>query len=93
MFDQRHLRAFIAVAETGSVSRAAVNLGYSQPAVTQQIRQMEHELGVFLFDRDSLPLRLTPAGRERLLVAEAIVMLGQRLLAGATTTQQYSVHE
>ena len=93
MVDQRHLKAFIAVAETGSVSRAAASLGYSQPAVTQQIRQMEHELGVFLFDRDSLPLRLTPAGRERLLVAEAIVMLGQRLLSGAQTTRSYSAHE
>ena len=93
MFDQRHLRAFIAVAETGSVSRAAVNLGYSQPAITQQIRHMEHELGVFLFERDSLPLRLTAAGRERLLVAEAIVMLGQRLLSGAETQRTYSTHE
>lgn len=83
MFDQRHLRAFIAVAEMGSVSRAAAHLGYSQPAVTQHIRHMEHELGVRLFDRDSLPLRLTPEGRERLLTAEAMVMLAQRMQSGS----------
>ncbi|HET7799873.1 MAG TPA: LysR family transcriptional regulator [Humibacillus xanthopallidus] len=92
MFDQRHLRAFIAVAETGSVSRAATHLGYSQPAVTQQIRHMEAELGVPLFDRDSLPLRLTPEGRERLIVAEAIVMLGQRL-SKSTRHVPHSDHE
>lgn len=92
MFDQRHLSAFIAVAETGSVSRAAARLGYSQPAVTQQIRHMEQELGVPLFHRESLPLRLTPEGRERLLVAEAIVMLGQRL-AGTAERTSYSAIE
>ena len=80
--DQRTIEAFVTVAATGSISRAATLLGYSQPAITQQIRNLERTLGVPLFQRDARPLRLTPEGRERLLAAEAIVVLFHRFATG-----------
>jgi DNA-binding transcriptional LysR family regulator len=68
--DERLLRAFVTVAREGSFSRAAVSLGYSQPAVTHQVH-----LGFRLFDRGVVPPRLTPEGRERLVASEAILSL------------------
>lgn len=75
MIDDRVLRAFVAVAQQGSFSRAAAELGYSQPAITHQVRQLEASLRVTLFDRSTVPLRLTAQGRARLLVVEAIIGL------------------
>ncbi len=73
--DERLLRAFVTVAREGSFSRAAVSLGYSQPAVTHQVHQLEVHLGFRLFDRGVVPPRLTPEGRERLVASEAILSL------------------
>jgi LysR family nitrogen assimilation transcriptional regulator len=64
--DLRHLRTFVAVAEAGSVSKAALRLHIAQPALSRQVRALEEELGVELFQRVSGRLQLSPAG-ERLL--------------------------
>lgn len=53
---------FLAVAEHGSFTRAASALHVSQPALSQQIRQLEESLGVPLFDRSGRTIRLTDAG-------------------------------
>src|SRR5262245_52329225 len=60
----RHLAAFEAVAETASFAKAARELGYTQPAVSQQIAALERIVGQRLFDRGSGPRRveLTEAG-------------------------------
>jgi LysR family glycine cleavage system transcriptional activator len=57
------LRAFEAIARTGSVTRAAAELGVTQPAVTQQLRRLEAALGLALVARRPGGLALTPEGR------------------------------
>ena len=50
-FTIRQLQFFVAVAEQGSVSRAAQNLSISQSSVTEAIKELESDLGVALFER------------------------------------------
>jgi DNA-binding transcriptional LysR family regulator len=59
----RHLRYFVAVAEEENVSRAASKLHVSQPGVSRQIHDLEHEIGFSLFDRNGKSVRLTEAGK------------------------------
>lgn len=60
--DLKHLTAMVTVADVGSVTRAAELLHVVQPAVTRQIRALEQELGVELFERTRHGMRLTKAG-------------------------------
>jgi DNA-binding transcriptional LysR family regulator len=58
----RHLRYFIAIAESGGFARAASRLHVAQPALSRQIRDLEEELDVTLFDRGKRGVRLTYPG-------------------------------
>jgi DNA-binding transcriptional LysR family regulator len=58
----RHLRYFVQVAETENVSRAAMKLHISQPALSRQIRDLEEEIGFDLLERTGKTVRVTEAG-------------------------------
>jgi DNA-binding transcriptional LysR family regulator len=61
------LKAFVALAETGSINRAALRLGLTQPATTRRIQNFEASMnGTVLLDRRVKPLILTSAGRQTL---------------------------
>lgn len=69
----RHLRYFIAVAEEENVSRAALKLHLSQPALSRQIRDLEEELAFSLLERSAKSVRLTEAGRQFLVETRAVL--------------------
>jgi DNA-binding transcriptional LysR family regulator len=69
----RHLRYFVAVAETENVSRAALKLHVSQPALSRQIRDLEDEIGFCLLERTAKSVSLTDAGRAFLKDARALL--------------------
>ncbi len=71
----RHLVSFVAVTESLNFSRAAEELHIAQPAVSQQIRALEEELGVALFDRLGKKVTLTDAGRALLPYARQILAM------------------
>ncbi len=58
------MRGFYCVAETGSVRRAAIAMGQGQPTISRQIKLLEKELGVTLFDRSSGNMLITPEGKK-----------------------------
>ena len=69
----RHLRYFVAVAEEENVSRAALKLHVSQPALSRQVRDLEDELGFLLLERSAKSVRLTQAGRAFLGESRAVL--------------------
>lgn len=71
MIELRHLRCFLAVAEEENFTRAAARLRIAQPAVSQQVRQLERHLGGALFERTPRQVRLTDAGHAFLPHAHA----------------------
>lgn len=78
--DIRSLGIFIEVAELGSFTKAGEKLGYSQPTISFQIKQLEKEMGVSLFDRIGHAVSLTDAGRDALRYAQSICHLSQEML-------------
>ena len=78
MFDLRQLQLFTAVAEFGSLSRAAVALSVSQPVISRQIKALEEELGVELLYRNGRGIVLTEAGKLLENYASAILEQASR---------------
>jgi LysR family transcriptional regulator, transcriptional activator of the cysJI operon len=79
------LKVFRTVASHLNFSRAAEELLLTQPAVTQQIKALEEELGVALFDRSGAHIKLTPAGHALLPYAEKLKALSDEALSAVST--------
>ena len=73
------MRAFLEVAHCGSLSRAAIALGSSQPTLSRQIAQLEAHLGSALFERTTRGVRLTEVGAALRVPAE---LMREQALAG-----------
>jgi DNA-binding transcriptional LysR family regulator len=93
--DLRKLRYFVAVAEHGTFLRAAEVLHIAQPVLSRQIRSLENDLKVTLFDRDTRGTRLTAAGEA--LLEEALSLLAaaeaahRRVRAAASGSPRFTV--
>lgn len=86
--DLRSLNTFVQVAEVNSFTKAAEILGYSQPTVSFQIKQLEKELEVQLFDRIGHGISLTDGGKAVLAYAQQICRLSQEMEAGANHSKE-----
>ncbi|MEU3194200.1 LysR family transcriptional regulator [Streptomyces sp. NPDC006992] len=81
MFDSRHIKTFHEVVRAGSYSAAARALGYTQPAITQQMKALERSVGTPLFVRVGRRMRLTEAG-------EALARHSEVILESISTARQ-----
>lgn len=77
----RHLRYFVAVAEALSFTKAAEKLRLSQPSLTRQVRNLEDEIGVQLFDRTNNRITLTDEGRLFLFESKKVLALSAESVA------------
>lgn len=81
--DFNRIRSFAAVAEAGHLTRAAERLHISQPALSAQIKALEDELDLALFERTSSGMTLTAAGKRLLAEADKILAASQAFQAEA----------
>lgn len=80
MLNYNHLHYFHIVASEGTVAAAAQRLGLTQPTVSEQIRSLERELGVTLFERSTTGLTLTEAGRAAFEQTSVMFRASERLV-------------
>lgn len=84
----RNLITFIHVAELGSFTKAAEQLGYSQSTISFQIKQLEDELGCLLFERINHTITLTERGRELVSYAHKIRALTEDFKESLTKEEE-----
>lgn len=80
----RHIRYFVETAEAGTVSGAAARLHLTQPGLSRQLRQLERDLGVPLFDRSAGRLELSTTGRALLPQARDLLQRAEALRVAAS---------
>jgi DNA-binding transcriptional LysR family regulator len=91
LVDQQLLVYFVAVAEELHFGRAASRTRVSQPALSKQVKRLEHLIGVQLFDRDRTRVALTDAGRRLLPAAYDVLSAGQRFIE--TSAQERAIEK
>jgi DNA-binding transcriptional LysR family regulator len=84
------LKAFVAVAETGSINRAAAKLNLTQPAVTRRVQSLEAAFGVPLLDRSSKPPSLTEDGHRALVHGHRVLSAIEDLSAQVSSKRGLS---
>jgi len=84
----RQLRYFVAVAETGNISRAAQRIFLTQPALSRQIKALEEEIGQCLLERAAHSIRLTPAGEVLLRESRELLRHADQVLESVRATGQ-----
>ncbi len=87
LLDIDQLRSFIAIADTGTFTRAAESIHKTQSAVSMQIKKLEETVGRSLFERDGRASRLTDEGERLLDYARRIVRLSNEALASFAETE------
>ena len=87
MLNYNHLFYFHVAASEGSLAKAAERLGVTQPTVSEQVRLLEKELGVRLFERSTTGLRLTEHGRNAYEHTTPMFRAGERLVETITPQQ------
>jgi DNA-binding transcriptional LysR family regulator len=92
VMELRNLITFIHVAELGSFTKAAEQLGYSQSTVSFQIKQLEDELGCLLFERINHTITLTERGHELVSYAHSIRTLTEDFKENLNKEEAYSGH-
>ena len=78
----RTLHYFLTVAQERNITRAAEKLHMAQPPLTRQIKRLEEELGVRLFERSSRDFRLTEAGEALLPQAQSLLAAAEKIKDG-----------
>lgn len=86
----RVLRYFVAVAQEGNISHAAESMRVSQPTISRQLKELEDELGVKLFERGSRTVTLTQAGEYLLTQAHQMLAISDKTTANIQQTKQIS---
>jgi DNA-binding transcriptional LysR family regulator len=89
----RHLRYFVAVAEELHFRRAAERLYVAQPAVSEQVRKLEEELGVRLFDRNQRSVSLTASGAALLVEARRVLRQAELAQLAARNATEFAVEQ
>jgi DNA-binding transcriptional LysR family regulator len=89
--DLRHLNYFVTVAERGTVSAAAEHLHTTQPSISRQIRDLEGELGIDLFERFGRRLHLTGAGEDLLRNAREVLNQSEEFRERARSLREGNV--
>ena len=91
----QQLRYVTAVADTGTISRAAQQFYISQPSLTNSIRELEQELGLTIFHRTNRGVALTPEGEEFLGYARQVLaqmeLIEEKYLGSAPVKHQFCV--
>ncbi|WP_108483324.1 LysR family transcriptional regulator [Oceaniglobus ichthyenteri] len=84
--DMTALRSFVAVAETGGVTKASGFLNLTQSAVSMQLKRLEENMGISLIDRSARSVALTSAGEQLLSYARRMLDLNDEVIARMTGT-------